>query len=158
MIPIDRNGRLEEVYWTFSFSPVYGDTGAIAGVFVTCTETTKAVLGRQKVDQTQRQVLASFEELPVGHCHHQYREPHVPDGQPLLWSSGRAGHLVWRAPEEIVDKPLLEALPELAGQWFDQWLQAVIDTGQPYIATEVAVDVVRQGRLQTIYVDLTYQS
>lgn len=68
------------------------------------------------------------------------------------------GHLVGRAPEEIVDKPLLEALPELAGQWFDQWLQAVIDTGQPYIATEVAVDVVRQGRLQTIYVDLTYQS
>ena len=43
LIPIYRNGQMEEVYWTFGYSPVLGDYGKIEGVFVTCTETTKTV-------------------------------------------------------------------------------------------------------------------
>ena len=44
LVPIFRNGQLEDVYWTFSYSPAYGDEGQIAGVLVTCTETTQKVL------------------------------------------------------------------------------------------------------------------
>src|ERR1700733_14142290 len=40
LIPIYRNGRLEDVYWTFSYSPVIDESGTPAGVLVTCTETT----------------------------------------------------------------------------------------------------------------------
>jgi transcriptional regulator of acetoin/glycerol metabolism len=34
---------LEDVYWTFSYSPVYDESGKAAGVFVTCNETTDKV-------------------------------------------------------------------------------------------------------------------
>src|ERR1700755_3012886 len=44
LVPFYRNGRMEDIYWTFSYSPAYGDEGKINGVFVTCTETTKQVL------------------------------------------------------------------------------------------------------------------
>ena len=44
LLPIYRNGKLEDVYWTFSYSPVKDETGTPAGVFVTCTETTQKVL------------------------------------------------------------------------------------------------------------------
>ena len=40
LIPIYRNGQLEDVYWTFSYSPVNNESGIIAGVLVTCSETT----------------------------------------------------------------------------------------------------------------------
>ncbi|MDF2191569.1 ATP-binding protein [Paraflavitalea sp. CAU 1676] len=43
LIPIHRNGRLEDVYWTFSFSPVADEWNKVAGVLVTCTETTEKV-------------------------------------------------------------------------------------------------------------------
>ncbi len=43
LIPIFRNGKIEDVYWTFSYSPVYGESGKPAGVYVTCTETTQMV-------------------------------------------------------------------------------------------------------------------
>lgn len=43
LIPIHRNGKLEEVYWTFSFSAVADELGEVAGVLVTCTETTQQV-------------------------------------------------------------------------------------------------------------------
>ncbi len=43
LIPIYRNGKMEDVYWTFSYSAVYDESGRPAGVFVTCTETTEKV-------------------------------------------------------------------------------------------------------------------
>lgn len=43
LIPIFRNGKIEDVYWTFSYSPVMDETGKIAGVLVTCNETTEKI-------------------------------------------------------------------------------------------------------------------
>lgn len=41
-LPIERNGHLEDVWWTYSYSPVRED-GEIAGVLVVCQETTARV-------------------------------------------------------------------------------------------------------------------
>jgi two-component system, OmpR family, sensor histidine kinase VicK len=43
LVPIFRNGKMEDVYWTFSYSPVGDESGLVAGVLVTCTETTHKV-------------------------------------------------------------------------------------------------------------------
>jgi signal transduction histidine kinase/CheY-like chemotaxis protein len=50
LVPIERNGRIEEVYWTYGYSPVYGDAGEIAGTLVVCTETTSRMLSERRVD------------------------------------------------------------------------------------------------------------
>ena len=31
LVPIERNGRLEDVYWTYGYGPVRDDAGAVAG-------------------------------------------------------------------------------------------------------------------------------
>lgn len=49
LVPIYRNGRREEVYWTYGYSPVFGDTGAVAGTLVVCTETTQRVLAERRL-------------------------------------------------------------------------------------------------------------
>src|SRR5690606_1889611 len=38
LIPINRNGKLEDVYWTFSYNPVYIENGQIGGVLVVRSE------------------------------------------------------------------------------------------------------------------------
>src|SRR6478609_9711728 len=43
LIPIFRNGKLDDVYWTFSYSPVKDESDKVAGVLVTCTETTEKI-------------------------------------------------------------------------------------------------------------------
>jgi len=40
LIPIFRNGKIEDVYWTFSYSPVKDESGRVGGVLVICNETT----------------------------------------------------------------------------------------------------------------------
>jgi len=42
-LPIERNGRLEDVWWTYSYSPAFDDAGEVSGVLVVCQETTKRV-------------------------------------------------------------------------------------------------------------------
>jgi hypothetical protein len=37
LVPMFRNGRLEEVYWTWSDSPIRDAAGNVLGVFVTCS-------------------------------------------------------------------------------------------------------------------------
>jgi len=44
LVPVFRNGRLEEVYWTYGYSPVLDDGGGVGGVLVVCTETTSQVV------------------------------------------------------------------------------------------------------------------
>ncbi|MXO04402.1 PAS domain S-box protein [Flavobacterium sp. HBTb2-11-1] len=43
LLPILRNGRMEDVYWTFSYSPIRDDDRQIKGVLVVCNETTDKV-------------------------------------------------------------------------------------------------------------------
>ena len=49
LVPIFRNGRIEEVYWTYTYSPVFLRDGTVGGVLVVCTETTKRVLGERRM-------------------------------------------------------------------------------------------------------------
>lgn len=51
LIPVYRNGQMENVYWSFSYSPAFGDNGTIQGVFVHCVETTEAVSIRKTLEQ-----------------------------------------------------------------------------------------------------------
>ncbi len=43
-----RNGFLEEAYFTFSFSPIRDESGAIGGLFHPVTETTTAIVGERR--------------------------------------------------------------------------------------------------------------
>ena len=54
LLPIVRNGRLEEVWWTYSYSAVRDDDGSIGGVLVVCQETTRRVRVERRLAFTVR--------------------------------------------------------------------------------------------------------
>ena len=54
LIPIYRNGKIEDVYWTFSYSPVNDESGKVAGVLVTCSETTEKVNTFKSLEESNR--------------------------------------------------------------------------------------------------------
>jgi signal transduction histidine kinase len=66
LIPIYRNGKIEDVYWTFSYSPVKDESGKIAGVLVTCTETTDKVVVFQKLQESNQQLAFAIEAAELG--------------------------------------------------------------------------------------------
>jgi len=49
LVPIFRNGSIEEVFWTYSYSPVRDGEGLVKGVLVTCHETTEQVVNERRL-------------------------------------------------------------------------------------------------------------
>lgn len=74
LIPIYRNGQIEDVYWTFSYSPVNDDNGIPGGVLVTCYETTEKVKVLSEMKEREDQLsfaldaaeLATWDYDPLG--------------------------------------------------------------------------------------------
>jgi signal transduction histidine kinase len=58
LVPIYRNDRIEEVYWTYGYSPVFDETGGIGGVLVVCTETTAGVLAVRRLSFIRKLAIA----------------------------------------------------------------------------------------------------
>jgi signal transduction histidine kinase len=48
LVPFDRNGYFEEIYFTYSYSPVRDEAG-VGGTLVVCTETSKHVIGERRL-------------------------------------------------------------------------------------------------------------
>lgn len=61
-----------------------------------------------------------------------------------------------RTREQVMNKPLFEALPEVAGQGFEELLTGVYTTGERFVAKELSVDLLRNGQLERTYVDFVY--
>lgn len=61
LIPIYRNGAIEDVYWTFSYSPAIDESGKPAGVLVTCTETTEKVKNLLLLEESNDQLQFAIE-------------------------------------------------------------------------------------------------
>lgn len=66
LIPIYRNGSIEEVYWTLSYSAVLGDTMEINGVLVTCIETTTAVKNVKRLEESEDELKFAIEATDLG--------------------------------------------------------------------------------------------
>lgn len=49
MLPMRRYGSPEETYWSYSFTPIRGEDGTIAGIFNSGSETTQTVLSQRQM-------------------------------------------------------------------------------------------------------------
>jgi PAS domain S-box-containing protein len=67
---------------------------------------------------------------------------------------------IWgRPPEQLLGRPLFEALPEAAGQGVEELLDRVLATGEPYVGKELPVRLARLegGALEEVYFNFVYE-
>ncbi len=146
------HAKLGQRIYDYVFAPVLNEQEEVEAVAGTTRDITDSKLAGQRKEENLRELLALFEQSPVG-----LATLSADDELVFEWANPFYGELVDRPPGALVGKPLLEALPEIKGQGFDAILKNVIATGTPFIALEVGVNILRDGQLTTIYVDLTYQ-
>lgn len=143
-------GKLRTFYFDYTYKPLFDSKGNVYGIMDMAIDVTDRVIANLRIEENQHQLLASFEQSPVGIA--------ILD-KDLVFTLVNPfyGDLVGRKPGELVNKTLYDALPELKGREFDQLLYSVIETGIAYVANEVEVDFLRNGRMETIFVNFTYQ-
>ncbi len=65
LLPIFRNGKMEDVYWTFSYSPVQDESGKVNGVLVVCNETTSKVLASKHIEESETRFRTMAEGMEI---------------------------------------------------------------------------------------------
>ncbi|RYU96345.1 PAS domain-containing sensor histidine kinase [Emticicia agri] len=66
LVPIYRNNRIEDVYWTFSYSSVNDELSNSVGVFVTCYETTQQVQNLKAFKEREDQLSFIIDAAELG--------------------------------------------------------------------------------------------
>jgi PAS domain-containing protein len=138
-IPIERNGRLEDVWWTYSYSPVRDESGRIAATLVVCQETTKRVVSQRERDQLledRRQAEKSLRESEarlraIFDGTYEYIGLLSPDGT-VLEANRSSLEFADMKPDDVVGRPFAETA------WF---------TNTPAAAAAIR-DAVRQSHFE----------
>ncbi|HYG40440.1 MAG TPA: PAS domain-containing protein [Cytophagales bacterium] len=62
-----------------------------------------------------------------------------------------------RTLEQVKDKPLFEAIPEVRNQGYEKIFQDVLSTGQPFRGNEMPAYLERNGKLNLAYFNIQYE-
>ncbi|MEJ0039712.1 MAG: ATP-binding protein [Gammaproteobacteria bacterium] len=152
LVPITRNGRREDVYWTYSYGPIDDSAAAsgVGGVLVLCTETTATVLAeKQRAEEMARQ-RRLFEQAPAFII--------VMRGPEHLVEFINDAHRVVFGSEDWIGKTIREAFPSIEGQGFFEELDNVYASGEIFEARDAEVRFRRtpRGAEEIHYFNFTY--
>lgn len=150
LVPITRFGTREDVYWTYSYSPIDEPSmpHGVGGVLVICTETTEQVLSEQRLREAERTWRALFDQAP-GFISIMRGPDHV-----FEYANQRYIDFIGR--RDFIGKSIREVVPEIEGQGFIAILDEVYRSGHPHtgVATPVYLE---RGPGEIRYRDFIYQ-
>jgi PAS domain-containing protein len=152
LVPITRNGRLEQVYWTYGYSPIDDPTAGtgVGGVLVVCTETTREVLAARRLAEERDQFAELFDQAPSFMA--------IVRGPTHRIERANPAYIRLVGRRDVVGRTVAEALPEAADQGYIGLLDEVYATGKAYTAVAARFDVTMpDGTLRERYVDFVYQ-
>ncbi|GAA4504636.1 hypothetical protein GCM10023172_31160 [Hymenobacter ginsengisoli] len=142
--------QAKTTYFNFTYQ-AYQEDGQPAGISVFAYDVTEQVLARQQRAAQQQQLRELFEQAPVAIA--VFRGP-----QYIIELANPAMGRLWgRTPEQSLQVPLFELLPEASGQGFEELLNTVLATGEPHVAHELPSLIDRAGRRETMYMNFVYQ-
>jgi len=150
LIPIFRNGRLEDVYWTFSYSPVWDANGIVRGTLVVCSETTGKVLAEKAVTDERLRLLEVLQQAPAFFA--------LLEGPDHVITMVNPLYLRLVNNRDVLGKPVRVALPEAVEQGYLELLDRVYQ-GERYLGFDARFDsFAGEGLpLDERYVDFIYE-
>ncbi len=152
-VPIYRFGELQDVYWTYSYSPIDnpGSPHGVGGVLVTCSETTQQVLAERTLVSERERFLQLFDQAPTFLA--------LLQGPDHVFEMANPAYLALVGQRPVVGRKLADALPDAVEQGYLALLDEVYRTGQPYAAaaSRYTFQASAGGPPTERYVDFVYQ-
>jgi PAS domain S-box-containing protein len=150
-LPFHSVGEANRIDRTASLSLLSGDSGEPAGVLVNFHILSLDVFGRPAGLKSVDRFRNAMEQAPVAIT--------LTHGEDMVIESINPTMLrvMNKTTEDnVLGKKLTEVLPELEGQPVLETVLNVLHTGQAYSGTEIPVQMLTDGVMQTRYFDLSY--
>jgi signal transduction histidine kinase/PAS domain-containing protein len=149
MLPMVRNGAPRETYWNYSFTPIRGEAGVVAGIFNQGHETTEHILSARSREQEVARQRRLFQQAPgfitvLSGPNHVFE--FVNDSYRRLFGD-----------RDYVGRPVREVFPELKGQGVFERMDHVYATGERFVAERLPILIDRpDAPLQPRFLDFVY--
>jgi CheY-like chemotaxis protein/PAS domain-containing protein len=158
LLVMERNGFAENTWFTWSYSPLRDSHGKICGLFCACSEETERVKAEHERDRLIREAQEAARNLRNWF-------DHAPGFVALLRGRDFVFEMVNQAYYQLVGHrpieglPAFEALPEVKEQGFQELLERVYDTGEPFVGRALPLSVQKEpgGPVTQGFIDLLYQ-
>lgn len=151
LFPLTTNGRKEDRYFTFSYSPIWGQN-EIAGIFKVIHETTDKVKSLKRVKREQERLTQFFNQAPAALC--------ILDGPEMTFELVNPSYQKLVPGRSLLGKPLFEVIPELLNTPIQDILLNVYKTGESFEGREVPMDIAKNDATtpETLYFNFIYQA
>jgi two-component sensor histidine kinase len=150
LVPVTRNGRREDVWWTYGYNPIDYE-GGIGGVLVVCNDVTKEHLAVEALKNQTARLQQLFEQTPGFTA--------VLRGPDHVFEMTNSAYRLLIGPREYIGRPVREVVPEAAGQGFFELLDGVYQSGSAHVGTRVPLKLRFDGHQmeKETFLDFVYQ-
>ena len=138
-----------------SAAPIRDAAGVLTGVVLVFRDISDKKAAEVERDRllaqtrnAEQNLRATFEQSIVASA--------LIEGSDLVFTFANPAFRALVSGRDVVDKPLLEALPEMRGAGFDALLHGVIATGTPYIGEEVPIVLAHHATGECGYFTFSY--
>ena len=148
---LEVDGVVRPYYFNYTYKPLRNHLGEIYAIHHMAVDVTEQVENKLTLIESEESVRRLFAQTPVGIA--------VFKGKDLITEMVNDTMLSYwgRTYGEVINKPLWQALPEVAQQGIDRISQQVLDTGISYQSPETPVNILRNGTMETIIVHFGFQ-
>jgi PAS domain S-box-containing protein len=146
----DRAGPRELAWFSFSYSALRDELGAIAGVFVIAIETTASITSERRLTAERERLVRMYEQAPGLIA--------VLDGPDHIYTVSNAAHRALLGFDPVGQRAA-DAHPELVEQGIVAMLDQVFETGEPFRAEAMQMRLARGsgGGFQDVFADFVLQ-
>jgi PAS domain S-box-containing protein len=157
-IPVRGTGEFEERYWTTTNTPILDEQGRVkyfihspANVTAMYKLAERERAGIEALKNQRKQLYSIFMQAPVGIGIFLGPDYQVELINPPLCA------LYGKSIDEMLGKPVFEVLHHAKGLGFEQLLDQVRLTGEPFYGERMMVPLARNGQFETAYVNFVYE-
>lgn len=140
---------LQTYYFKFSYLPLTDDDGKVWGVMCSATDVTELVKARREVESSQENLRSMIMQAPVAICILKSLDFIVDIANKMILE-------IWGTTEKVIGKPIFEELPEAKGQGFEELLRDVYQSGVPFTADNLPLDLLRNGKMERVFLKFVY--
>ncbi len=142
---ISRDGKIENTYWSYGYSPIFLRDGSVGGALAIVNETTELVRAEQIIASEREKLHSLFMQAPIPICTLEGPEhTFTLANPPYIELSGRC----------VLGKTVREVYSEEEAGKFFEILDGVYETGKPFIGTEIMVK--HPGGEEERYINIGY--
>jgi len=148
-IDLITDGKLNEYYYNYSFTPLFNSTGNVHAVMNTAADVTELHLAKQKVEDSEKKFRDSVMQAPLGIVIFRGAD------NVIEMANENYLQLINQSSKEFVGRPLFESLPDVKDT-MAPIIAEVYETGNAFYGYEFAIILNRNDSLDTGYYNFVY--